>query len=58
MEGRVKILETHPKPEDINTFTPHFHVFADFIHASDNVEQNCHVLVMTLYNLKLARHRK
>ena len=30
MEGRVKILETYPKSEDIIGFTLYFHVFTDF----------------------------
>ena len=31
MEGRVKILETYPKSEEIISFYPNFHAFADFI---------------------------
>ena len=31
MEGRVKILETYPKSEEIKAFLPNFHAFADFI---------------------------
>ena len=31
MEGRVKILETYPKAEEIISFIPNFHSFADFI---------------------------
>ena len=48
MEGSVKILETYPESEEIISFYPH--PFADFY----NVEENCHVLVTTLYNLNLA----
>ena len=55
MEGRDKILETYPKSEEITAFLPNFQAFADFINEyCDYVEQNCHVLVTSIYNLNLA----
>ena len=55
MEGRDKILETHSKSEEITDFLPNVHAFSDFINEyCDYVEQNCHVLVMSIYNLNLA----
>ena len=49
MAGRVKILEIYLKSEEIISFYPYFHPFADFYKRY--VEQNCHILVTTLYNL-------
>ena len=53
MKGRVRILETYPKSEEIINFIPHFRAFADFYTSSDYLEQKCHVLVTRLYNLNL-----
>ena len=49
MEGKLKMLEMYPKSEKNIGFYPIFFCIADF--HSDCVEQNCHVLVMTFYNL-------
>ena len=46
MEGRVKILETYPKSEEIISFYP---IFSSICIYKRCVEQNCHVLVTTLY---------
>ena len=53
MEGRVKVLETYPKCEEIIRFYPNFFAFADFYTGRDYIEQKWHVLLLTLYNLSL-----
>ena len=54
MEGKVKILETYPKSEEIKSFDPTFSHICRLLLCSDYIEQNCHVLVATLCNLNFA----
>ena len=51
--GRVKILQTYPKYKEIANFYP---IFSCILHCKlqTYVEQICHVLVTTLYNLNIA----
>ena len=49
MDGRVKVLETYPKSEEIISFYPIFSSIYRLLQRY--IEQNCHVLVTTLYNL-------
>ena len=50
MEGRVEILVTNPKAEEIISFYPIFSCISKTLYStSDYVEQNCHVLVTILY---------
>ena len=53
MEGRVKVLETYQKCEEIIRFYPNFFAFADFYTGRDYIEQKWHVLLLTVYNLSL-----
>ena len=57
MERRVKLLEKYPKSEEVNKLWPHIFVHMQtFILSSDYVEQKCHALVTTLYNLNPVCH--
>ena len=54
MNGRVKILEIYPKSEEIMSFYPKFLCFCRlYTVLAITFQQNCHVLVTTLYNLNL-----
>ena len=46
--------ETQPKSEIISFYPIFFVYFQTFILSSGYIEQNCHVLMMTLKNLNLA----
>ena len=46
IKGKLKILETYPKSEEIAHFYPIFLTFVAFL--SSFVEQNCHVLISKL----------
>ena len=49
------MLETHKKSEEIiSILSQIFMHLKNLYGTSDYVEQNCHVLVATLYNLNLA----
>ena len=54
MKGRVKILETCPKAEEIINLYPI--LLCICILLCYYIEQNCHGFVTTLSNLKLACH--
>ena len=52
MEGKIKILESYLKSDEIISF---WFTFCAFAHCySDFVQQKCHVLVAILCNLILA----
>ena len=54
MEGKPKILWTNPKSEEIISFYPIFLCILQTLYSiSDYIQQNCHFLVTTLYNLNL-----
>ena len=54
MEGKPKILRINPKSEEIISFYPIFLCILQTLYSiSDYIEQNCHFLVTTLYNLNL-----
>ena len=52
MEGRLNILETYLKSEEIIRFYPQFSCICR-LYTCDYIEQNGHVLVTTIYNLHL-----
>ena len=52
MEGRLKISETYQTSEEIISF---YRQFLQTLYSTSNyIEENCHVLVTSLYNLNLA----
>ena len=50
IKGKLKLLDTYPKSEEITHFIPYFYTLAAF--CSDFVQQNCHILVNKLLHLK------
>ena len=55
MEGRVRILETYPKSEEIiKLLSPVFMQLQTLYSTSDYAEQNCHVFVIRLYRFNSA----
>ena len=55
MEEKLKLLGTYLESEEIISFYPKFLCILQTLHStSDYVEQNCHVLVTTVYNFNLA----
>ena len=55
MEGKLEILGKYLKFEEIISFYSIFSSIMQTLYStSDDVQQNCHVLVTTVYNFNLA----